>query len=428
MSERTLYAAAGPALILAAIGWALSVPAYGQVQYQLQVLHGFGSPGDGVAPQGGLVFDQKGNLYGVTNGGGGYNDGAVFELTPGANGEWTETILHSFLYGQGDGYQPTGVIGDGAGNLYGTTSWGGLNDYGTVFELTPGANGEWTESILWNFCSLPDCADGWNPMDAPTLNPAGGLYGVTGGSPGTAFELTPGSNRWTFTLLYTFCSQPNCSDGDAPSASLILDAKGILFGEAGGGTGHGSCGNGCGVVFALQPKPDGQWKEVVLHDFGTGKDGAGPHGGVTLYEKGLYGTTESGGGLGCEGGGCGTVFELEHRAGNRIDEQILRAFGANDAQGILPLEGVAFDEHGDLFGVTGEGGADGDGVVYGMRRQSNGQWGFQVVHTFAGSDGILPDDRLTIDSKGNLYGTTFGGGQYGVGVVYELSPVKQAPK
>ena len=167
--------------LCAPIGWVLPASANTQVpkvqdgppaQVQFQIVHSFGAPGDGVAPGNGVVIDGKGNLYGTTEGGGAYNDGTVYELTPGANGQRTETILHSFpLKDPSDGFEPIGLVIDGAGNLYGTTQFGGDGQYcvggltcGTVFELSPGANGVWTESIIWNFCSLPDCADGGDPL------------------------------------------------------------------------------------------------------------------------------------------------------------------------------------------------------------------------------------------------------------------------
>jgi len=425
------------AIILTAIGLATSLSANAQAEYQFQILHAFTYPSitDGNGPAGRLVFDHKGNLYGTTLGGGTANEcpggcGTVFELTPGANGAWTETILHNFSRGSTDGFEPAGVVIDKDGNLYGQTTAGGLNNRGTVFELTPRGNGEWTESIVYNFCSLVRCADGGSPESAPTPNATGGLYGVTGGSPGTAYQLTPGANGWTFTLLYTFCSQPDCADGSDPDGSLILDKKGNLYGEtSGGGITNGECGgHGCDLAFALQQQTGGGWKEVVLHEFGSGNDGYFPGGGVTLHGNALYGSTEGGGGMGCLNTGCGTVFELTRGSGKTINEQILHDFGANGAQGTSPLGGVTFDPRGNLFGITGGGGSPSCecGIVYGMQPETSGK--FQVLHSFIGSDGGDPEYGLTIDSKGNLYGTTLSGGPNNGGVVFELSPTPQAAK
>ena len=430
MTHQRLLAIARVVAVLAAVGWVFSSPAYAQGQYQFQVLHGFGAPGDGAAPGGQLVFDARGNLYGAALGGGANEDGMIFELSPGANGQWTEASLYSFcsLPQCADGAWPTGVIIDATGNLYGTTTIGGVTSQcidgcGTAFELIPGANGQWTESTLWTFCSLPDCADGGEPGFAPTLGPAGVLYGTAGR---TAYELTPGSGGWTFDVLYTFCSLPNCADGTGPVGSLSLDAGGNLYGETqNGGTG---CNYypGCGVVFTLRPRPNGQWQEVVLRDFELNADGQS--GGVTLHDHALYATTEDGGGFGCFGLGCGTVFELtrDPAVTTGTHAQFLHQFGRNQAQGNSPTGAVEFDSRGDMFGVTSEGGQDGYGIVYGMKPKSDGKWAFGVLHTFKGPDGEMPTYGLTIDGKGNLYGTTFAGGPNNAGVVFELSPVTQA--
>jgi len=443
MGQLKLHWVFGMALIVAAAvvfllaGWAPSAPADAPVQYQFSILHAFvsGSVDDGFVPSGQLVFDSKGNLYGTTHSGGTYGDGTVFELSPGAGGQWNETLLYDFcsLANCADGDYPNGLVMDAAGNFYGTTMYGGNisqclpNGCGTVFEISPGSNGQWTESTIWTFCSLPNCADGGGPSSPPTLGPGGVLFGMGGDN---AFELVPDSGGWAFNLLYTFCNLPNCPDGKSPSGPLVRDARGNLYGEAyyGGITG-GGCQTGCGVVFALHPQSSGQWEEVVLYAFDTnGPDAAaGPKGGLAIHEDGLYGTTEGGGGEGCDVG-CGAVFELTRGSGKTVDEQIIHAFGANEAGGIAPITGVMFNKRGDLFGVTGEGGNDGDGIVYGMKPQGNGKWAFAVLHSFIGSDGVDPDDTLTTDSQGNLYGTTFAGGPNGGGVVFELSPTTQTSK
>ena len=423
MIKKRFWRFAATVLALAAAGWAFSTSADLQVQYQYQILHAFGSGDDGNAPEGPPVFDKKGNLYSSTYVGGANQLGTVFELTPGTNGQWSETILHSFPASPGDGYEPTGIVMDGAGNLYGTTTIGGtsgnckvVQGCGTIFELSPGANGQWTESILYSFCSLPDCADGGTPLYPPTLGSGGTLYGTAGNA---AFKLTPALSGWTFNVIYTFCSLPNCDDGNDPSGSLTLDTKGNLYGETAEG------GNG-GVAYVLHPEPGGQWKEFVLHGFLGGNDGFDPNGEVALRGGALYGSTEEGGGNFCEGG-CGTVFQLTRGSSKSINEQILHDF-TTEAQGLVPVAGVASNQHGDLFGVTYFGGSSSCncGVVYGMKPQGNGHWAYQVLHTFMGADGLEPGSTPTISSKGNLYGTTGGGGEYGGGVVFELSPVKSS--
>ena len=417
-------------VLILAMGWGLSSPAYSQlpkvpdgppVQIQFQIVHSFGAGGDGVAPGGGVVMDNKGNLYGITTGGGAYNYGSVYELSPAGSGEWTEAILHSFQdLDPSDGWNPIGLVIDDVGNLYGTTLFGGDGQYcpgdgcGTVFELSPGANGVWTESILYNFCSLPNCADGAGPRFAPTLGPGGSLYGVTDL---TAFQLSPGSGGWNLNVLYTaVCKLFGCGF----SSSLTLQG-GDLYGEED----NGEC---CGLVYVLQPQQNGQWNQVVLYDFPGGQNGNTPQGGLTFHAGGLYGVTEAGGSNCVKQGGCGTVFELTRGSGNSINEQVLWSFGGDGgAQGINPgYNWVVFNKQGDLFGTTGLGGDGGNGVVYGMKPQQNGTWKYAVLHAFDGADGVNPDGGLAIDSKGDLFGATGGGGQYGYGVAYELSPVKQA--
>jgi uncharacterized repeat protein (TIGR03803 family) len=264
MNKRAFWSAAIVVSFLCLVVWPFSAPADSPVpkvpdsaagQYQFNVLHAFGAPGDGAGAEGPLVFDQKGNLYGATRGGGANGLGTAFELTPGTDGQWTETILHNFPDAPGDGVFPSSVVMDGSGNLYGTTLDGGVNDdAGIVFELTPGGNGLWTETTIWNFCSLPNCADP-GTTDPPTVNPAGGLYGGSTPYPGAIYQLMPDANGWSYATLYTFCSLPNCADGYAPIGSLTLDGKGNLYGETELGTDNG------GTAFTLRPQADGSGRK-----------------------------------------------------------------------------------------------------------------------------------------------------------------------
>src|SRR5664280_3872238 len=278
-----------------------------------KVLHNFNENGtDGALPRAPLIFDAAGNLYGTTEYGGTYYDsdlGTVFELTPAAGGGWTEKVLHNFGIGR-DGTDPlAGLIFDAAGNLYGTTEYGGTyydSDLGTVFELTPAAGGGWTEKVLHNFVIG---RDGTDPLAGLIFDAAGNLYGTTeyagNYGAGTVFELTPtAGGGWTEKVLHNF----NGTDGEFPYSSLIFDGAGNLYGTTSAGGTYSSCLSGyyCGTVFELTPAAGGGWTETVLHSFGNGTDGYSPSAGLIFDAAGnLYGTTPHGGTY--EGG---TVFEV----------------------------------------------------------------------------------------------------------------------
>jgi len=403
------------------------------------VLHSFGSGDDAFMPQGEMVFDSAGNLYGVSPLGGGKGGGAIFELSP-VSGGWTETVIYAFcsVTNCNDGNEPRGgLVFDSNGNIYGTTQYGGTHALGVVFELSPSASG-WTEKVLHNFCSAANCADGWLPSSRLIFDSAGNLYGTAPyGGPfggqrggGVAFEMTKASNGWKYSVLYSFCKSAQCADGDLPWGGLAFDASGNLYGTTlDGGSGAAKCGSiGCGVVYELSPSAGG-WKETVLYSFCSASnctDGLSPYDSPVLDSRGdLYGTTYAGGNAACQfNHGCGLVFELVP-GGGKWTERILYTFtgGSDGGNSYAPL---IFDTAGNLSGTTNSGGNPscsyslGCGVVFKLSRGSNGRWTESVPYAFAGgSDGANPVSGLTSDSV-HLYGLTQSGGNFEAGVAFEL--------
>jgi uncharacterized repeat protein (TIGR03803 family) len=195
-----------------------------------------------------LAVDSKGNLYGASATGGVYGYGVAYELMPGTGGNWTEKLLHSFNNNHKDGWGlQGGYIFDASGNLYGTTSAGGIGtEWGTVYELMPGADGNWTEKILLSF---NEGKQGDAPEAGVTFDSAGNLYGTTffGGpsNSGTVFEMSPnGSGGWTEIILHSFSN----SNIEWPNSPVILDPEGNVY-----GTTPGESGSGGGVVFEVTP-------------------------------------------------------------------------------------------------------------------------------------------------------------------------------
>jgi len=351
-------------LLLAVV---LTLASVATAEWKENVLYSFQGGGDnGSAPAGGVVFDKQGNLYGVTSDGGG-----VYQLVPPAQrgGAWTETVLYVFKGNtEGDGATPAGgLVIDVAGNLYGTTAYGGTGN----------------------------CV----------------LLGILVGC-GTVYELSPPAQKggqWTETILYSF---PTAKQGYFPSGDLVFDGGGNLYGATVFGGDKGTTcdkfyGGQCGVVFELSPPKTkgGQWKEKILHAFSSGTDGANPNGGLVLDIKGnVYGTTAWGGSTGCQGPGCGTAFELKPpvKTGDGWREKILHRFtDGNDGAG--PNGGLIFDAKGFLYGAAGGGGSQGSGVIFRLAQaKQGGLWIETVLYSFqAGADGGDPQG-LVFDSLGNL--------------------------
>jgi hypothetical protein len=397
-----------------------------------KVLYRFAGGTDGSHPSSNLLLDAAGNLYGTTAAGGNLSDcsnyygsgcGVVFELTPFGDGKWQESVLYAFQGGT-DGLEPTGnLVFDADGNIYGTTYGGGtgtackaIPGCGTVFELSPEGDGTWTETVLYSF---QDGSDGALPVSL-TIDASGNLYGAntTGGTEfGTVFELSPPREgaAWKETTLYSFQAfEIQVNPG------LVLDAKGNLY-----GTWYQlySCYPGCGVVFQLKHAGK-NWQETDLYDFQGGGNGGEPMAGVIFDGKGhVYGT-------GAEGGNNqGIAFELT-RSGNRWTEVLLYNFCSrnNCADGADPQAPLVFDQSGNLYGTTEEGGtgcsfSQSCGVVFKLTPGKFG-WSETVLHNFKGApDGSNPAQGVIFDKTGNMYGTTPNGGTSGgYGTVFELTP------
>lgn len=329
-----------------------------------KVLHIFGSSSqDGTGTFAGVIFDSAGNLYGVAASGGLYGYGDVYELSPNATGGWTEKILHNFNQNGTDGTDPFGgLILDASGNLYGTTDVGGVHGFGIAFELSPSGAASWTETILHQFDN--NGVDGLNPEGGLIMDASGNLYGTTtfggtnrncnGSACGTVFQLTPGSGgSWTETILHDF---GNGIDGRMPQAGLVLDSSGNLYGT----TSYGGTHNNSGTVYEVSPAAGGGWTEKVLHSFGGSPiDGIDPVDTLIFDSAGnLYGTTSAGGAY-----GFGTAFELSPPTSAGWTEKMLHSFG-NGKDGQYLAGGLVFDTSGNLYGTTIAGGAYGFGTVF----------------------------------------------------------------
>ena len=370
-----------------------------------RVVYTFKNPSSGLNPWGGVTLDKAGNIYGVTYSGGLYGGGTVYKLSASKNGTRVETVLHSFNPSGGDGSGPNGtLIIDASGNLYGTTYSGGkdtcmpsydVHGCGIVFKLIPRPNGTWVEQILHKFDAGD--VDGMNPSAGLLSDAAGNLYGTAtyGGSNGVGmvFELTHGT--WTEKILFNLSN----SAGANPVAALTSDASGNLYGTASqGGT------ESAGTVFELTPTIAGEWNGIVLHNFGIGYDGYYPESGVTFDSAGnLYGTTFLAG-----SDGYGIVYELTPSADGTWTETIIHNFTGNTGDAAQPGPGMlVFDSSGNLYGASGTGGHAFSGAVFEFSPSAGGVWTEKLLYSFrAGPGGAYPSSAVTLDSAGNIFGTT----------------------
>jgi uncharacterized repeat protein (TIGR03803 family) len=319
-------------------------------------LHDFSGLGDGGEPWSGVVADRKGNLYGTAP----YPDGAVFKMSREGNDRWQYEVIHTFN-GNGEGLGPIGgVIVDDKGNLYGATGGGGKNKCGRfgqicgiIFELSPSHAG-WNFSVLFQF----DTRDGWDSLWPLYRDSRGNLYGigaVEGGLDpcGITFELSPSDGTWNFHALHKFRNEGLgiCT----PNGALIMGKDGSLYGTTNNGGGAG----GNGVVYRLT-RTRGKWVFKSLYEFPDHGNGTDPSGGAVLDSEGnLYGATDIGG-----QDGWGTVFEVSP-SGKGWKESVLFSFNGYD--GNHPQYGLSWGKPGELIGATEVGGSYGYGAVYAVR-------------------------------------------------------------
>jgi len=362
------------------------------------VLYAFRGGNDGGGPFDAPLLDKAGNLYGTTAFDGKRGAGVVYKVPSGTRGK--ETVIHTFEDVDGfGGYGP--LIFDEKGNLYGE-GVGGENNHGVVYRLSPNQDGTWTQAVLYNFFGSE--IDGDTPSGGLVSDAAGNLYGSTlygggrgcssSGGCGTIFKLSPSDGAfWKETILYRFSGG---AGGQNPNA-VVLDRNGNIYGTAFGG------GNTPGTVFRLTPSGN-RWMFELLHTFGKGNDGAFPAGPLIFGKSGkLYGTTTGGGLL-----FYGTIFELSQDANGKWLETVIYSFTGN-ADGCTPYGAVTSDANGNLFGTT-SGGApycnNTFGSVYELK-YSPGLWTVVPLHDFAGgADGDTPLGGVVLDKAGNLYGTT----------------------
>src|ERR1039458_1173911 len=374
---------------------------------------------NGVEPgYGSLVLGSSGNFYGTTESGGsstgctdggGYGCGTIFEITP----TGTLTTLHDFCseLNCADGILPfAGLVKGANGNFYGTTSFGGADGLGTVFEVTP----EGTLTTPYAFCSQSNCADGEFPYAGLVSATNGNLYGTTSGgganAAGTIFEITPGG---VLVTPYNFCSQPNCADGEFVFGPLVQGRNGKLYGTTTQGGAEGA-----GTVFTITLAG----KLTTLHTF-TSDDGAGPYGGLLETSAGnLLGTTTYGGLR-----GNGTVFQITPAGKLTTLYNFCVATYCRD--GANPLAGLIRSANGNLYGTTNSGGTSFHGTVFEMTPAGKLTTLYNFCSKADCTDGEYPLAGLVQSADGILYGTTEEGGGlachvagYSCGTIFSLVP------
>ncbi len=388
---------------------------------------------------------------------------AVFLVVTGIATAQTFTVLHSFGSTSQDGTKPLrALIFDSLGNLYGSTSLGGTQGFGTIYRVDPAGN----ETVVYNFCChwspqeiirykahiygsaiVPGCKDGCGsffefsgesslvrhilavesglvPNQGLAVDASGNLYGTTPtgrsgiGCGATGCGTVYSVNNGKMIVLYQFTGAPG---GAYPIGGVTLDSAGNIFGTTAGGGKYGA-----GIAFELSPNGDGTWKEQTI--FSYGRVGDGEQGSLQALlidsRENIYGSSPYGGLGGGKGSYCcGEIYKMRQNSDGSWKKNTLYAF-RNIADGAYPTGNLVRDKHANLYGTTQYGGAPQYGTVY--KIDPNGVE--TVLHVFSGEtdDGMYPSG-VFIDAAGNLYGTTEYGGagcaeKYGCGTVFKITP------
>lgn len=404
----------------------LSFAAMPAAAQTFSVLHNF-EGSDGWQPFAGLTIDPAGNLYGTTqygglencDGGGPAGCGVAYKLRK-INSGWVISVLYEFE-GRED-FLPTdpGTITLGPDGIpYGVQAFGGENEAGLLFQLQPpvtaprSANAPWSYKVDWAYGGGND---GGQPSQV-IFDPAGNIWGSEGdggppNSEGIVYELTPSTSGWNETIIYSFID----TDGYAPAGPVgaQLDSSGNVYGVTRSGGNQQCGGGGCGTVYELSPSGSG-WTITFLHTFQQDSEGGDPGPLVRDSNGNLFGLT-------CRyaSGNGGTIWELSPSAGGWVF-QVLYTFPWQTQEFAGPFRPV-IGADGALYGVNNWGGADNYGSVYRVAPTSGGGWNYTDLYSFTGtSDGCYPRGPVALDPAGNIYGTTQGCA-LGGGDIWEVVP------
>ncbi len=369
-------------------------------------IYSFLDSNDGGFPQGGVIADGKGNFYGTTTSGGAGHNGVVYELSPPASGgkSWTQKTLYAFSGGKDGGNPQAGLMIDAKGALFGTTyAGGGKKGEGVVFKLVPPAKGAsaWTEAVLWQFSGGND---GGEPSGTLIMDKSGNIYGTTTtggtGAVGTVFELSPpraGAHGWTETVLYNFTGN---NDGGEPFGRVLLASDGNLYGTT---AGYGQYDYGTLYRLTAPVTGVGPWGFAVLHAFAGGTDGEVPRDGLIEGQNGeLFGTTAG------FDTSYGNVFTIN--ADGTGYKVLWTVKGGQGFTGNGPWQTVALDSSGALYGATLADGKSASGEVFKLTPPVAGKkvWTSQVLHVFQPNAGGEIAYTTVLVGNGFLYGTTYG--------------------